>query len=140
LKVLREGQEKVLTINIGERPTDAMLARGTEPGAPAPEGSEARKAPLNVLADLRVKAIDEETRAQLNLGSKIAGVVVAHVQAGSPAEQAGLQRGDVIQEVNRQPIKGMKDYDAATAKVKKEENAVLLVSRQGNTIFIVINP
>ncbi len=65
---------------------------------------------------------------------------MAHVQAGSPAEQAGLQRGDVIQEVNRQPIKGMKDYDAAAAKVKKEENAVLLVSRQGNTLFIVVNP
>jgi serine protease Do len=140
LKVLREGQEKVLTINIGERPSDVVLARGTEPGSSAPEGAEARKAPLNVLADLRVKAIDEETRAQLNLGAKTAGVVVAHVQAGSPAEQAGLQRGDVIQEVNRQPIKGMKDYDAAAAKVKKEENAVLLVSRQGNTLFIVVNP
>jgi len=140
LKVMREGQEKVLTINIGERPSDVVLARGTEPGPSAPEGAEARKAPLNVLSDLRVKAIDEETRAQLNLGAKTAGVVVAHVQAGSPAEQAGLQRGDVIQEVNRQPIKGIKDYDAAAAKVKKEENAVLLVSRQGNTLFIVVNP
>ncbi len=140
LKVFREGQEKVLTINIGERPSDAMLARSTEPGAAAPEGSEARKAPLNVLSDLRVKAIDDEARAQLNLGAKTAGVVVAHVQAGSAAEQAGLQRGDVIQEVNRQPITGMKDYDAAAAKVKKEENAVLLVNRQGNTLFIVINP
>jgi serine protease Do len=140
LKVVREGQEKMLTIHIGERPTDAMLARGTEPGAAPPESAEARKAPLNVLADLKVKAIDEETRAQLNIGAKTAGVLVAHVQAGSPAEQAGLQRGDVIQEVNRHPVMGIKDYDAAAAKIKKEENAVLLVNRQGNTLFIVINP
>ena len=91
-------------------------------------------------SDRRVKAIDEETRAQLNIGPKTAGVVVAHVQAGSPAEQAGLQRGDVIQEVNRQAITGVKDYEAAAAKVKKDENAVLLVSRQGNSLFIVINP
>jgi len=62
------------------------------------------------------------------------------VQAGSAAEQAGLQRGDVIQEINRQAITGLKDYEAATAKIKKDENAVLLVNRQGNSLFIVINP
>ena len=140
VKVIREGQEKTLTINIGERPADAMLARGTEPGAAPPESAEARKGPLNVLSDLKVKAIDEEARTQLNIGPKTTGVLVAHVQAGSPAEQAGLQRGDVIQEVNRSPVAGVKDYDAAAAKIKKEENAVLLVNRQGNTLFIVINP
>src|SRR6059036_1766329 len=140
LKVLREGQEKALTIHIGERPSDAMLARGVEPGSAAPEAGEARKAPLNVLSDLRVRAIDEETRAQLNIAPKTTGVVVAHVQAGSPAEQAGLQRGDVIQEINRQAITGVKDYEAAAAKIKKDENSVLLVNRQGNSLFIVINP
>src|SRR5437867_3564130 len=140
VKVIRDGQEKLLTIQIGERPSDAMLARGIEPGSAAPEAGEVRKAPLNVLSDLRVRAIDEETRSQLNIGPKTAGVVVAHVQAGSAAEQAGLQRGDVIQEINRQAITGMKDFEAAAAKIKKDENAVLLVSRQGNSLFIVINP
>jgi len=140
LKVIRDGGEKTLTILIGERPSDAMLARGTEPGAGAPDGGEAHKAPLNVLADLRVRAIDDEARAQLNIGAKTTGVLVAHVQAGSSAEQAGLQRGDVIQEVNRMPIATVKDYEAAAAKIKKEENAVLLVNRQGNSLFIVINP
>jgi len=140
LKVIREGQEKVLTLQIGERPADAMLARGTEPGAAPPESAEARKGPLNVLSDLKVKAIDDEARTKLNIGAKTAGVLVAHVQAGSPAEQAGLQRGDVIQEVNRQSVMSINDYDAAAAKIKKEENAVLLVNRQGNTLFIVINP
>src|SRR5881628_2340696 len=128
------------SIQIRVRPSDAMLARGFEPAPPAPEAGEVRKAPLNVLSDLRVKAIDEETRAQLNIGPKTAGVVVAHVQAGSAAEQAGLQRGDVIQEINRQAITGLKDFEAAAAKIKKDENAVLLVSRQGNSLFIVINP
>ncbi len=139
IKVMRDGQEKPLTIRIAERPSDAMLARGTEPGS-SPEASEPRKGPLNVLSDLRVKPLDEETRAQYNLGAKASGVVVANVHTGSPAEQAGLQRGDIIQEVNRQPIIGVKDFEAAAAKIKKEENAVLLVNRQGSSIFIVINP
>src|SRR5437773_8756660 len=128
LKVMREGQEKFLTINIAERPSDAMLARGIEPGSSTPEAAEPRKGPLNVLSDLRIKPLDEESRAQLNVGPKTAGVVVAHVQAGSPAEQAGLQRGDVIQEVNRQHVASVKDYESAASKIKKEENAVLLVN------------
>ena len=139
LKVMRDGQEKALTIHIDERPSDAMLARGSEPGSP-PEATEPRKGPLNVLSDLRIKPLDEEGRAQYNIGPKTGGVLVAHVQAGSPAEQAGLQRGDVIQEINRQPVTSVKDYEAAAGKIKKEENAVLLVSRQGSSIFIVINP
>jgi serine protease Do len=138
MKVMRDGQEKHITLHIAERPSDAMLARGTEPATP--ETSEPRKGPLNVLSDLRIKPLDEEGRTQFNIGAKTSGVLVAHVQAGSPAEQAGLQRGDVIQEINRQPVAGPKDYDAAAAKIKKEENAVLLVNRQGNSIFIVINP
>ncbi len=139
IKVMRDGQEKPMTIRIAERPSDAMLAKGTEPGS-TPEASEPRKGPLNVLSDLRVKPIDEETRGQFNLGPKASGVVVTSVHSGSPAEQAGLQRGDIIQEVNRQPIVGVKDFEAAAAKIKKEENAVLLVNRQGSSIFIVINP
>src|SRR5256712_2489336 len=73
VKVLREGQEKAITIHIGERPSDAMLARGIEPGSAAPEAGEARKAPLNVLSDLRVRAIDEETPGQLTLAPKTPG-------------------------------------------------------------------
>jgi serine protease Do len=140
LKVMRDGQEKALTIHIAERPTDAALARATEPGSSTPEATEPRKGPLNVLSDLRIKPLDEESRSQYNVGPKTSGVLVAHVQGGSPAEQAGLQRGDVIQEINRQAVNSVKEYEAAAAKIKKEENAVLLVNRQGNSIFIVINP
>jgi len=139
MKVMRDGQETLLSIKVGERPPDAVLARGSAPSEP-PEAVEPRKGPLNVLSDLRIKALDEEARTQLNIGAKTTGVVVAHVQAGSPAEQAGLQRGDVIQEVNRNAIANVKDYETAAAKIKKEESAVLLVNRQGNSIFVVINP
>src|SRR2546422_11555173 len=114
-----------------------MLARGIEPGSAAPEAGEARKAPMNVLSDLRVRAIDEETRAQLNIAPKTTGVGVAHVQAGSPAEQAGLQRGDAIQAINRQALTGVKDYEAPAAKIEKDEKAVLLGNRHGNSLLVV---
>lgn len=138
LKVIRDGKEKNLTILLAERPPDEVLAQA---GALfLPEKKTEEKLPENVLKDVKVKALDEETRAQLNLGPKFTGVVVTHVTAGSPAENAGLQRGDLIQEINRQKVTGVKDYEAVRAKMKKEEDAVLLLMRQGNTLFAVINP
>ena len=68
------------------------------------------------------------------------GAMVTAVSKGSPAEAAGLQRGDVIQEVNREAVKSLDDYQKAAHKIKKDELAVLLVSRQGNSLFVAVNP
>jgi serine protease Do len=76
----------------------------------------------------------------LNIPSKTTGVVVNSVETGSAAEAAGLQRGDVIQEVNHEVIKSLEDYQKASAKVKKDEMVVLLLNRQGNNLFVAVNP
>jgi serine protease Do len=139
VKVLREGKEQQVTVKIAERPTDEMLARKEPAQAPAPEQS-APKPPDNVLASLRVQALDQSTMGQLNIPSKTTGVVINHVEPGSSAEAAGLQRGDVIQEVNHEVVKSLDDYQRASAKIKKEEMVVLLLSRQGNNLFVAVNP
>jgi len=138
LKILREGREQVLMVKVGERPTDEMLAR-KEPGPSAPP-QETVKPPDNVLAALRVQALDAAMMSQLNLPSKTTGVVINHVEPGSPAESSGLQRGDVIQEINHEVVKGMEDFQKASGKIKKDEMAVLLLSRQGNNLFVAVNP
>src|SRR6476469_4685215 len=138
LKVLREGKEQFLNVKVGERPTDEMLAK-KEPSAPqTPQDSV--KPPDNVLASLRVQTLDAATMSQLNLPGKTSGVLINHVEPGSPAEAAGLQRGDVIQEVNHEVIKSLDDYQKMSAKIKKDEMAVLLLSRQGNNLFVAVNP
>jgi serine protease Do len=136
IKVLRDGEERVIEVKIGERPSDEMLAR-REPAAPTPEGV---KPPDNVLAALRVQPLDPNTMRQLNLPSNTAGVLVNHVESGSPAEAAGIQRGDVIQEVNHMVVKSLEEYQKAAANIKKEEMVVLLLSRQGNNLFVAVNP
>ncbi len=136
VKIVREGEERLVTITIGERPPDELLARRTPP----PPEPESVKPPDNVLASLRVQALDPEMMNQHNVPSDTSGVLINHVEAGSPAEAAGLQRGDVIQEVNHEVVKSLDDYRAIAAQIKKEEMAVLLLSRQGNNLFIAINP
>ncbi|WP_447972884.1 PDZ domain-containing protein [Nitrospira sp. Kam-Ns4a] len=93
-----------------------------------------------MLAALGVQPLDPSTMSQLNLPSKTTGVVINHVEPGSPAEAAGLQRGGVIQEVNREVVKSLEDFQRMASKIKKEEMVVLLLSRQGNNLFVAVDP
>ena len=138
IKILREGKEQTLSVRVAERPSDEMLAK-KEP-APQKEQGETIKPPDNVLASLKVQSLDNATMSQLNIPSKTAGVVVSAVEPGGPAEAAGIQRGDVIQEVNHEVVKNLDEYQKAAYKIKKEELAVLLLSRQGNNLFVAVNP
>ncbi len=85
-----------------------MLAK-KEP-APSKEPVETAKLPDNVLASIRVQGLDAATMSQLNISAKMTGVVVTSVEGGGSAEAAGLQRGDVIQEVNHEVVKTLEDY------------------------------
>ena len=138
IKILREGKEQTLSVKVAERPSDEILAK--KESAPQKEQGETIKPPDNVLASLRVQSLDNAMMSQLNIPAKTAGVVVSSVEPGGPAEAAGIQRGDVIQEVNHEVVKTLDEYQKAAHKIKKEELAVLLLSRQGNNLFVAVNP
>ena len=138
VKVLRDGKEQMLSVKVAERPSDELLAK-KEPAPPKEQG-ETVKPPDNVLASLRVQALDGALMGQLNIPAKTTGVVITSVEPGGLAEAAGLQRGDVIQEVNHETVKTMDDYQKAVIKIKKDDLAVLLVNRQGNSLFVAVNP
>jgi serine protease Do len=138
VKVLRDGKEQMINVKVAERPSDEVLAR-KEPVPPKEQG-ETIKPPDNVLASLRVQALDNALMSQLNIPAKTTGVVITSVAPGGQAEAAGLQRGDVIQEVNHETVKTLDDYQKAANKIQKDDLAVLLVNRQGNSLFVAINP
>ena len=71
------------------------------------------------MASLRVQGLDTATMSQLNIPAKMTGVVVTSVESGGAAEAAGLQRGDVIQEVNHEVVKTLEDYQKASSKVEE---------------------
>jgi serine protease Do len=71
----------------------------------------------------------------LNLKNLKSGLVVADVQSGSPADDAGIEQGDVILEINRQPVKTIEEVKTATAKAKNN-SVLLLINRGGQTLFV----
>jgi len=66
----------------------------------------------------------------------VTGVVVTQVQPDSPAADAGIKRGDVVQEVNRQPVKSASDFRNAVSQSAK--SLLLLIQRDDKTIYAVV--
>jgi serine protease Do len=64
--------------------------------------------------------------------------VVSEVSPVSRAADAGLRSGDVIQEVNHQPVKTVKDFSQAVGASTKDAPVLLLVDREGSTMFLAV--
>ena len=67
------------------------------------------------------------------------GLVVQDVNPDGRAADAGIQTGDVIEQVNRQPVQSVDDLKAALRR-SADKPVLLLVNRQGNEVFITVRP
>jgi len=74
-------------------------------------------------------------------GKEKEGVVIYEIEMGSPAEDAGLKKGDVIEKIGGIEIKGIKDFKKAARKFKDSEKPVLLkIIRDGFPYYLAIEP
>ncbi len=127
VKVIHEGREEVLKITIGELPAD--MAKLGEAG-----GEE------GIFEGVTVQSLTPEFMERLDIPEKIKGVVITAVEAGSIADESGLRVGDVILEINRKAVKAIKDFSKIVAGVKENEGILMLVYREGMTIFLTLSP
>jgi serine protease Do len=125
LKVGRNGSTKDLSVKLGELPLSKEEARNK------PEGAS-----NDALEGVSVETLDAETAAQLQLPESTKGVVVTGIDPTSPKAESGLRKGDVIQEVNHQPVRNVAEFEQAMRKSGKNDSALLLVNRGGTTLFI----
>ncbi len=84
--------------------------------------------------------LNQDTRDQIQVPSDVRGAVVQEVQPGSPADNAGLQAGDVIVEVNRHSQPSAADVAKALSDIPKGEDALVLVWSNGGNTFRVLHP
>jgi serine protease Do len=81
-----------------------------------------------------------EVRSEVQAQSSVHGAVVEDVKPGSPADNAGLQRGDIIMEVDRRPVKSAADVAQVLSDVPNGQDALVLVWSQGGSTFRVMHP
>ncbi len=81
-----------------------------------------------------------DVRQQMNIPADVKGTAVAQVRPGSPAEDAGLQPGDVIQELNRKSTPSANDVVCSIHAVPSGKGVLLLVWSNGGASYRVVNP
>jgi len=128
LEVLRDGKSTSIPVTLEE-----MGSRDKEGKEIAGNGHGKARWGI-VLTD-----ITPELRDQLQASSDVHGAVVEQVQPGSAADNAGLQRGDVIVEVNRHPVQNAADVQKALSAVPNGQDALVLVWSSGGTTFRVLH-
>ena len=116
-----------LAATLGEAPSEERASNA----APGEKENTA-------LEGVQISNLTADVAQQLNLGPSTKGVVVESVDQGSRAAEAGLQRGDVIQQVNHKPVTNMQDFRNAMNSTTKGNPVLLLVNREGTTLFIAI--
>ncbi len=125
VKVMRSGDERSFTVEIGE------LAEGE--GGTTPASTSDR-------LGMSVQTLTRDVADSLGLPSEVHGVVVTSVDPQGPAAESGLRRGDVILEVNRRPVRNVRQYEKALKAGSKGTSVLLLVRRGDNTIFLALRP
>jgi len=86
---------------------------------------------------LTVESITPQVMSQLHLKDR-SGVVVVNIQAGSPADDTGIQVGDVIREVNRITVKDANEYNSALSKSEINKPVLFLIKRGAQTFYVTI--
>ncbi len=120
--VLRNGQNTTMQVRLGETP-------GKEQAGAGPASTQ------NELKGLSLAPLNARLRQQFDLPADInQGVVVTDVSRAGPAAAMGLRKGDVILEVNRQPVSSASDFAKAYRKVK--DRVLFLIYRDGSTIYL----
>jgi serine protease Do len=135
IEVNRDGQRKVLNVDLAEMPAGTV-----EEGAEASPEESAQPEKATVFGGVSVADITNDIRTALNLSKDIKGAVIAEIDADSSAAKAGMREGDVIQEVNKQPVKSAKDLVAISKGLKPNEKILIRVWSQGRSGFVALEP
>ena len=123
--IIRDRRAETVTLRIGERPSSDESKSSASEEEDTQEKEEWR--------GIRVTAVTSELAKRYQL-EKEQGVLVTHVESGSPSEESGVRPGDVILEINRRGIDSMADFKNAAAAVHGD---ALIKTGRG---FFVIKP
>ena len=114
VKLLRDGREKTVFLKVGTKADEEVSQ-----AVPDAKDGEPDK----------------------RLGKKESdGVIISSLKPDSPSATAGLRRGDIIKEIDRKPIRNMRDYSKAISEAEKSDVVLFLIERGESTLYVVVKP
>jgi S1-C subfamily serine protease len=127
--IVRDGSERTLHLKLDERSDSKTASR---------RGSDADRDDKAALG-ISVAPLTPELAERAGVPNDLHGIIVEDVNPDSRAADAGIQPGDVIQEVNRQPVHSVDELRAAVRNAS-DRPVLLLVNRQGRDLFVTVRP
>jgi serine protease Do len=121
VKLMRDGKAIERTVKIGEME----------------KSGETAQMPSHKSLGITVQQLTPEIARSLGLKHEM-GVVVTRVEPGSSADEADIQTGDVIQEVNRKPVKDVEDFRQKIDQSKNQDSILLLIQRGQSSLFAAV--
>jgi serine protease Do len=131
LGIMRSGQPMTLHVTVGE-----FHAKGTE----VADNDGGNGTPQTGKLGLAVGDLNADTRQQINAPDSLHGAVVENVRPASPAEDAGLQPGDVVLQVNRKPTSSASQFVNQIHSNPGDQDLLLLVWSKGSTSYRTLHP
>ena len=139
LDVLRNGNTLKVTAEIKEQPADYLTSRNNprQPQTPQqPDDQQDQPDEANPLASVEVAEVNADVVKRLDLPNRIRGVLVTKVDG----EAGELRAGDVIEEVNQQPVTTVSEFKKLVASLDPNGTQVLSVCRHRTRSFVVVRP
>jgi len=124
IKLIRNGKEKKIEVTLGEREAEEIEVASSEPGEFKNLG-------------LSVQSLTKEIAEKMGYEGE-GGVVVSQVEPYSPAYEAGIRNGDIILEVNREPVKSVRDFRKKVSGTKKGDVVLFFIWRDEHTFFAAV--
>ena len=129
LGILRNGQPETLTVKVGEFKGEKQVAENGGNGS----GQHGK-------LGLAVDNLTDDARQQFNIPSSVHGAAVDSVRPASPADDAGLAPGDVIEEVDRKPVENAQQFADDVHAAPAGKDILLLVWSHGGASYRVVHP
>jgi len=121
MKIFRDGKIKTLWVKVGAMPEE--------------EATIPHEGKVKLRLGIKVQPVPPQIKEELNIEG---GVYVSSVEPGSPADEAGIQHGDIILRVNRKKIRNLSDFKRAISKIKPGEIVAFLIKRGSSSFYVAI--
>ncbi|HEX8137973.1 MAG TPA: DegQ family serine endoprotease [Pyrinomonadaceae bacterium] len=131
--VMRDNREQQFKVTVSELTAEKREDEGAETGTGGPNSRSTGK------LGITVEPLTTALASRLGLQSGAKGVVVTSVDEDGPAADAGIREGDVIEEINRQPVRTPQELTAALQRPTTRP-VLLLVNRRGQPAYITVQP
>lgn len=129
VQILRDGDKKTLDVTVKDIPGAERVADANSSGSSTDTGT---------LNGVEVADLDQQAHDQFNVPKEVKGAVVTQVDPGSPAAEAGLKPGAVIQEINHKPVKNAEEAVKLTEK-SGDKRTLVRVWENGGSHYVVVD-